>query len=55
MLRRYGSIEAARERLGPKHLLRRFGDPKEIAAAALFLASDASSIVCWSTAGSTAI
>ena len=44
-LQRYGSFEAGRQTLGPKHLLRRLGRPQEIAAAALFLASDASSSV----------
>jgi NAD(P)-dependent dehydrogenase (short-subunit alcohol dehydrogenase family) len=44
-LRRYGSFEAARERLGSKHLLGRLGRPQEIAAAALFLAGEGASFV----------
>ena len=42
---RFGSMAKARKALGPKHLLNRLGKPAEIAAAALFLASDASSFM----------
>lgn len=38
----YGSAAAAERRLGPLHLFRRLGRPAEIAAGALFLASDES-------------
>src|SRR5919205_914038 len=42
---RFGSMEKAREALGPKHLVNRLGQPAEIAAAAVFLAADASSFM----------
>jgi NAD(P)-dependent dehydrogenase (short-subunit alcohol dehydrogenase family) len=42
---RYGSMEKAREILGPKHLMKRLAQPDEIAQAALFLACDASSFM----------
>jgi NAD(P)-dependent dehydrogenase (short-subunit alcohol dehydrogenase family) len=45
MTYRYGDMGAARAALGPKHLLSRLATPDEIARAALYLASDASSFV----------
>jgi NAD(P)-dependent dehydrogenase (short-subunit alcohol dehydrogenase family) len=45
MLRRFKTMEDARKDMGPRHVLGRLGLPEEIARAALFLASDASSFM----------
>jgi NAD(P)-dependent dehydrogenase (short-subunit alcohol dehydrogenase family) len=45
MTLRFGTMEKAREALGPMHLLGRLAQPEEIALAAVYLASDASAFV----------
>jgi NAD(P)-dependent dehydrogenase (short-subunit alcohol dehydrogenase family) len=45
MLRRHADMDEARRMMGPKHLLNRLGQPEEIARAAVYLASDASSFM----------
>ncbi|HET9715076.1 MAG TPA: SDR family oxidoreductase [Pseudolabrys sp.] len=45
LVKRFGDMDTARRVAGPKHLLQRLGRAEEIAQAAVFLASDASSFM----------
>ena len=45
VIKRYGSAEAVRAKLGPLYPIGRVGDPADVAQAAVFLASDEASFV----------